>query len=178
MYTSVVETWGSTPHERQAHYPCDDLIDRPDALFRAVDVGAPAAMVFRWLLQLRQAPYSYDWLDNGGRRSPRHLSDGLDRLEVGHTFMRIFRLASFEDGRSITLDSTTALFGRVVVTYRVVPVGAYQSRLVAKLIVSGPPGLRGWVMGRLLPAGDLLMMRKQLLTLKALAERDGRQMVG
>ena len=175
---SVFETWGSTPHERQADYPCDDLVDRPDALFRAVDIDAPAAVVFRWLLQLRQAPYSYDWLDNGGRRSPRHLSDELERLEVGRTFMRIFRLASFEDGRSITLDSTTALFGRVVVTYRVVPVGALQSRLVVKLIFSGPPGLRGWVTRRLLPTGDLLMMRKQLLTLKALAERDGRQMVG
>ena len=92
--------------------------------------------------------------------------------------MRIFRLASFEDGHSITLDSTTALFGRVVVTYRVVPVRARHSRLVVKLILSGRPGLRGYIARRLLPAGDLLMMRKQLLTLKALAERDGRQMAG
>jgi hypothetical protein len=174
----VVETWGSTPHERQAHYPCDDLVDGHDALFRAVDIDAPTGTVFRWVVQLRQAPYSYDWLDNGGRRSPRGLCDGLQYLEIGQPFMRIFRLASFEDGHSITLDSTTALFGRVVVTYRVVPVRARHSRLVVKLILSGRPGLRGYIARRLLPAGDLLMMRKQLLTLKALAERDGRQMAG
>jgi hypothetical protein len=154
------------------------LVDSPDALYRAVNVDAPAGLVFRWLCQLRRAPYSYDWLDNGGRRSPRLLIDGLDRLEVGQPFMRIFRLASFEDGYSITLDSTTAMFGRVVVTYRVAPVEADQSRLVVKLILSTPPGLSGWISKHILPAGDLLMMRKQLLTLKALAERDRRRLAG
>jgi len=170
--SSFVETWGSDRHERQAHYPCDELADGPVALFRAVEVDAPSTVVFRWLCQLRKAPYSYDWLDNGGRRSPRRLVDGLDRLETGQRFMTIFRLAAFEDGRSITLDAATALLGRVVVTYEVRPVGADRSRLVAKLILSAPRGLRGWVTKRILPAGDLVMMRKQLLTLKALAERE------
>jgi hypothetical protein len=170
-YVSVVDEWGSTLGEREAAYPCDGLLDGPDVLFRAVDVDAPSALVFRWLCQLRAAPYSYDWIDNLGRRSPRYLTDGLDRLEVGQRFI-IFRLASYEEGMSITLDSTTGLFGRVVVTYRVVPVEVDRSRLVAKLIFLAPPGLYGWVMRRLLPAGDLVMMRKQLLTLKALAERD------
>jgi len=170
-HASVVDTWGSTLSEREAAYPCDGLLDSQDALFRAVDVDAPSDVVFRWLCQLRKAPYSYDWIDNLGRRSPRQLIDGLDRLEVGQRFM-IFRLVSFEDGTSITLDSTTALFGRVVITYKVVPVEADRSRLVAKLILATPPGPYGWVMRHVLPAGDLVMMRKQLLTLKALAERD------
>ena len=169
---SVVETWGSTTQERDAPYPCDKLVDSPHVLFRAVDVDAASGLVFRWLCQLRRAPYSYDWLDNGGRRSPRQLTDGLDALATGQRFMTIFGLVGFEEGRSITLDSTTALFGRVAVTYRVVPVDSSRSRLVVKLIFSGGRGLRGWVVRRFLPAGDLLMMRKQLLTLKALAERD------
>jgi len=75
--------------------------------------------------------------------------------------MTMFRLVSFEEGQSITLDSTTGLFGRVVVTYKVVPVEADRSRLVAKLIFLAPPGPYGWAMRRLLPAGDLVMMRKQ-----------------
>jgi len=136
-----------------------------------VEVDAPSALVFRWLCQLRKSPYSYDWIDNLGRRSPRQLIDGLDRLEVRQRFI-IFRLVSFEEGASITLNSTAGLFGRVVVTYRVVPVEADRSRLVVKLILSTPPGPYSWIMRRLLPAGDLAMMRKQLLTLKALAERD------
>jgi hypothetical protein len=175
--SAFVETWGSSLQERQEDYPCDALVDSPYALYRAVDIDATAELVFRWLCQLRRAPYSYDWLDNGGRRSPRQLIDGLDHLEVGQPFMRIFRLASFEEGHSITLDSTTALFGRVVVTYRVATVEADQSRLVVKLVLSARPGLSGWVTKRILPAGDLLMMRKQLLTLKALAEHDGCRLV-
>lgn len=171
----MVETWGSSVDERAADYPCDGLIDDPHGVvFRAVDVAAPAPLVFRWLCQLRVAPYSYDWIDNLGRRSPRRLTEGLDRLEVGRRFMGIFRLVGFEAGRSITLDSDTPLFGRVAGTYRVVPTSDGRSRLVAKLVFKARRGLLGWVMRRLLPPGDLIMMRKQLLTLKALAERDAR----
>lgn len=173
QWPSVVNSWRSTAAERAAVYPCDSLVERPDGvLFRAVDVAAPSALVFRWLCQLRVAPYSYDWIDNFGRRSPRRLVEGLDRLEVGQSFMTIFRLRAFEPGRSVTLDSTTAWFGRVAVTYLVVPDGPDRSRLVAKLVFTRPPGILGRVMGAVLPPGDLLMMRKQLLTLKALSERD------
>lgn len=176
---SVVDSWGSTEAERAAAYPCDRFVEQPDGeLFRAVDVAAPAHVVFRWLCQLRVAPYSYDWIDNFGRRSPRRLIDGLEHLEIGQRFVTIFRLVDFEPGRSITIDSTTPVFGRVVVTYAVTPrdddghgdgYGA-RSRLVVKLVFRGPGGPLGNLLRRVLPAGDLVMMRKQLLNLKALAE--------
>jgi hypothetical protein len=141
-------------------------------LFRSIDIAAPAALVFRWLCQLRSAPYSYDFIDNFPRRSARHLIDGLDELEVGQRFMSIFRLVAYEEGRSITLDSSTALFGRVAGTYLVAERDRYRSRLVVKLAFSAPQSWIGPIVRRLLPSGDLIMMRKQLRTLKALAERD------
>lgn len=173
--SAIVGEWGSSADERAATYPCDAFIDRPDGVvFRAVDVGAPAAVVFHWFCQLRAAPYSYDYLDNFGRRSPRLLTPGLDDLVVGQRFMTIFRLVAFETDRSITLDSTTALFGRVATTYVVSPIDADRSRMVVKLSFAAPGGVLGWLVRHVLPTGDLVMMRKQLLTLRALAERDAR----
>jgi hypothetical protein len=168
----VVGTWGSTPEERADVYPCDALVERPDiVVFRAVDVAAPAATTFRWLCQLRVAPYSYDWIDNLGKRSPRELTPGLEELEVGQQVATIFRLASFEPDRSMTIDSTTVLFGRVAITYRVLPVAPDGCRLVAKVLCATPRNPLGAVMQWILPAGDLVMMRRQLLTLRDLAER-------
>jgi hypothetical protein len=165
-----IRDWGSSEAERAERYPCDALLDSPDdVLFRAVDVAAPPEVVFRWLCQLRVAPYSYDWIDNFGRKSPRELQPGLEALEVGQRVMRIFSLASFERNRHLTLvlDDAKAvrLFGELAMSYRVTP-----GRLVAKILVRRPRGAMR-LLAPLLPAGDLLMMRKQLLTLKALAER-------
>jgi hypothetical protein len=174
--SAVVDRWGSSPEERAAAYPCDRLIDPADrVLFRAVDVAAPAPLLFRWLCQIRVAPYSYDWIDNLGRRSPPQLIDGLDELEVGQRFSTIFRLDSFEPDRSITLESTTAYFGHVAITYVALAQGPKASRLVVKLAFTAPGGIIGVAARCFLPAGDLVMMRKQLLTLRGLAERDARQ---
>lgn len=167
----VVRNWGSTAEERGCQFPCDALVTQPYlVLFRALDVDAPASVVFRWLCQLRAAPYSYDWIDNFGRPSPRTLTPGLDELEVGQKFM-IFRLAQFEPDCSMTLTTDHVVFGRIAITYRVTPRGAQTSRLVVKLLVAPRPGPFGWLMARILPTGDLVMMRRQLLNLKKLAER-------
>jgi len=175
---SVVRHWGSTEDERAQRFPCDELAPHaPMRLYRAVDVQAPPEMVFRWLCQLRAAPYSYDLIDNGARRSPQQLTPGLERLEAGQRFMRIFRLVSFEPGRSVTVLSRGTLFGEVVVSYRVRAAEPGTSRLVAKLLVSPGGGPFGSAPARaLLAAGDLVMMRRQLLNLARLAERDAREL--
>jgi hypothetical protein len=167
----VVDHWGSTANERARHFPCDDVLAAPEqTLFRAVTVDAPAPVVFRWLCQLKVAPYSYDLLDNGGRRSPHHLVPGVDRLVVGERVM-IFRLASFAVDHHLTLSLRRhPLFGDVALSYVVVPRGADVARLVVKLVTVPPTGPVGAVVRHLLPAGDLVMMRRQLLNLKALAE--------
>lgn len=177
---SLGGSWGVTEAERQAPFPCDGRCASPDAvLFRGVTVAAPPAVVFRWLCQLRVAPYSYDWLDNGGRRSPQALTPGLQGLAVGQRVMTIFELVDFEPGRSLTVVNRARggarhLFGEVWVSYLVEPPRGSSCRLLAKLLVRYPGTLAGSVLRRVLPLGDLVMMRRQLLNLKRLAERDGR----
>lgn len=155
-------TWGVRPTERTAPLPCDGLLAHPGVQAdRAITVHAPPAIVFAWLCQLRVAPYSYDALDNFGRRSPRARDPKLVRLQAGQRFMTMFTLQSFADGEQITLRSKG-----VAVTYRVRPEGT-GSRLHARVVFGGPRSV-----ARLLALGDLVMMRKQLLTLKSLAERE------
>jgi hypothetical protein len=174
----AVDHWGSTREERLRRYPCDDVLpEHEQALFRAVTVDAPPPVVFRWLCQLKVAPYSYDLLDNGGRRSPQHLVPGVDRLVVGEQ-VAIFELASFAVDEHLTLRLRGhRLFGDVAISYVVVSGRPGPSRLIVKLVTVPARGLTGAVMRRLLPAGDLVMMRRQLLNLKALAEGTGTEPV-
>lgn len=171
--SACVTSWGATADERAAWYPCDDVLPDPDeVLFRAVPVDAPAPVMFRWLCQLRLAPYSYDLVDNLGRRSPRHLVDGIDELEVGQRVATIFGLVSFERDRHLTIAVRGhPVFGDVAITYRVEPNGDRRCRLVAALRVRYPRTVVGWLVRPWLPAGDLVMMRKQLRTLARLAAR-------
>lgn len=169
---SLGENWGATPAERAAPLACDALLPQAaDRWHRALSVDAAPALVFPWLCQLRVAPYSYDLIDNLGRRSPRDLNADLARLEVGQPFMGIFRLRSFAADDHVTVGNR-----RMVVTYALRPAPAEQTRLVVRVLFKAPGGRLGAAaIGRPLALGDLVMMRKQLLTLKALSERDARR---
>jgi hypothetical protein len=84
----------------------------------------------------------------------------------------IFDLVAFTPGEQITIRSRDAFFGKVVGTYRVTAASDRTSRLAVKLIVRHRRDPLGLLWKIILPAGDLVMMRKQLLTLAQLAERD------
>lgn len=172
------KNWGATAQERARRYPCDDLdFEADDTYFRAIDVAAAPALLFRWLCQLRVAPYSYDAIDNFGRRSPRRLTPGLEALVPGQRMMTIFRLAAFAAPSSLTIVLASrvaaAVMGDFCGTYDV-RARAGGSRLLAKIRVRYPRGPYGRLLRRALPYLDLFMFRKQLLTLRRYAERDGR----
>ncbi|NKY40832.1 hypothetical protein HGA02_15255 [Cellulomonas septica] len=173
--------WGARPDEAARRYACDDeAADHPVRLLRAVDVAAPTGLAFAWLCQLRLAPYSYDLLDNRGRRSPRTRTVDPTDLAPGTTMMQIFALTSVVPGEHLTMRivdrRALAAFGPVTVTYAVHADGSDRSRYVAVLRIGSPRRGRLVDLGRgLLAWGDLVMMRKQLLTLAALAGREARE---
>ncbi|MGY5126421.1 hypothetical protein [Streptomyces nigrescens] len=166
--------WGATVPEQEASYPCDRLVETPaKGWTRAVDISAPADFVFRWLRQLTIAPYSYDWIDFRGRKSPHTLVDGLPELALGQPLL-VFEIASFETGTHITGVLPAQLaerHGQMAVSYTLRPLDD-GCRLVVKVAFEAKQPLAQRLRRRFLAWGDLVMMRKQLLTLKKLAERD------
>ncbi len=166
--------WNVTSAEKTEHYPCDDeLAGHPDVegWLRAVDVDAPVAITFRWLCQFKIAPYSYDWIDNIGRRSPRRLTVGIEDLAVDQRFL-VFRISGFAADDHITGRITPGfarMYGDLAVTYRVRSRGAGRSRVVVKL-TAGADTAAARLRRRLLSLGDMIMMRRQLLNLRDLAE--------
>lgn len=178
---SVVRNWGSRVSERELSFQCDaHLVDPDGSYFRAVSVNAPPSITFRWLCQLRIAPYSYDFVDNPGfyvgRPSPKTLTPGADALQVGQTFMTMFRLVDYEPDRHITLVSHrfSRIFGEVAVTYLVLPEPP-GCRLVVKLLGRYAANPIGKLIQPPLPWLDLVMMHRQLTRLKRYAERDARR---
>jgi hypothetical protein len=168
--------WNVSPGELTVRLPCDDLLPGAVRMDRAISIEAPVPTVFAWLCQLRVAPYSYDLLDNTGRRSPRTRSGELTDLAIGQPFVRIFgrtyvfELAGFSTDQHITLQpqrgSTMSRFAKVVNTYAVRSQGD-ETRLHVRVLFDGP-----WILGQTLALVNLPMMRKQLLVLKKLAERE------
>ncbi|MFT4082473.1 MAG: hypothetical protein QM638_07785 [Nocardioides sp.] len=161
----IGDRWGVTDAEIALEYPCDALV--PDAAvqaWRGVSVGASPAEIWPWIVQIRLAPYSYDWIDNLGRRSPRELR-GLPDPEIGDPFSatagrRIGRVVAVEHAISLT-----ALIGGFHMSYLLVPDGA-STRLLLKIVRA-----KGGRYADAVVLGDLVMARRQLLNLKRLSEQ-------
>jgi hypothetical protein len=114
---------------------------------------------------VRIAPYSYDWIDNLGHRSPRELL-GLPEPQAGDRFTTaagrwgVGRIVSSDPGRQLT-----GTIGGAFMSYVLVPQEPDATRLLFKLVVRTS---RWAALG--LSVGDVIMSRRQLLNLKQLAE--------
>ncbi|WP_202878762.1 hypothetical protein [Ornithinimicrobium ciconiae] len=114
---------------------------------------------------MRLAPYSYDWIDNLGRRSPRTLLD-LPEPTVGERYTTAGRR---EMGRIVSLEPQRQLTGTILgafMSYLLVPGGHQTTRLLLKVVMNPSR-----VLAPALSVGDLVMARRQLLNFKELAEQ-------
>jgi hypothetical protein len=164
----IGDRWGVTPAEVARRYPCDEVVPNPVLqAWRGVTVNAAPETVWRWVAQIRLAPYSYDWIDNFGRPSPRDLK-GLPEPVVGESFTAAFGGRRF--GRIVAVEPGRHLTGTIMgafMSYALIPLDdGRQTRLLLKVVTPG-----GRITAPLLSIGDLIMARRQLLNLAALAER-------
>ena len=164
----IGDRWGVTDAETQERYPCDDFVGSPSLVaWRGVTVRAPQEVMWARLTQVRLAPYSYDLVDNLGRRSPAARIE-VPEPRVGVPFTRAF---GRDQGRVVALDPGRCLTAEIMgahMSYVVVPAGE-RTRLLLKVVAETRPWL-----APLLSLGDLVMARKQLLRLGSLAEADAR----
>lgn len=162
----IADRWGVTDPEIARAYPCDRFVGSPSLqAWRGVTVAAPPATVWPWVAQVRLAPYSYDWIDNLGRRSPRKLA-GLPEPVVGEPFTtaggrRLGRIVAVDPGEQLT-----AVIMGAYMSYVLVPAADDTTRLLLKVVMRTRR-----LLAPALSVGDLVMARRQLLNLKWLAEQ-------
>ena len=172
----IFQHWGATPEEVAAPLPGDDLC--PDARLvatRAISLAAAPGEVFPWLVQMgfgRAGWYSYDLLDNLGRRSARRIHPEWQSLAEGDLVPGgpiAFRAAVVDPGRAIVLAVTgrKGRIGRIAFTLAyVLQSDNGGTRLVSRVRARADlPG--GRLAERLLLGpGDGIMVRRQLLNIE------------
>ena len=162
----IGDRWGVTDAEVTRRYPCDDLVPAPVLqAWRGVTVRAEPERVWRWVAQIRLAPYSYDWIDNLGRQSPRRLY-ALPEPAPGEYFTTA--LGGHRFGKIVAVVPGEQLTGRImgaVMSYVLVREDP-TTRLLLKIVMAKGRLVAPWV-----AVSDLVMTRRQLLNLARLAEQ-------
>ncbi|MEY2975504.1 MAG: hypothetical protein RIR49_1924 [Actinomycetota bacterium] len=168
----ILEHWGATGDEISGPMPGDDLVTDPMLVAtRSITLDASPDDVFPWLRQMgfgRAGWYSYDWLDNLGRRSATRVHPEWQDVNAGDAIPGgpiDFTAVTVEPPHALVLALVNARIA-FTLAYRLDPVSrADRTRVVTRVRsrIDVPGGSA--MARRLLGPGDGIMLRKQLLTL-------------
>jgi len=174
-----VFSWGAARDEVSRPMAGDELCLRPQLkATRAVTIDAPPEDIWPWLVQWgwnRAGFYSYDLLDNLGRRSAEEILPEFQRLAVGDwvpmsaktTPYTAFRVTRLEPGRLMLWEKASGTW-----LWLVEPAGPGRARLITRM-----RGRYRWTRPTivteliLMEIADPFMMRRCLLGIKQRAER-------
>ncbi|MFM8861594.1 MAG: hypothetical protein ACKOIA_03930 [Acidimicrobiia bacterium] len=174
----LVGNWGATPDEIDGPVVGDDICaGAPTSATRGITIAAPPADVVPWIRQMgfgRAGWYSYDWLDNLGRRSATRIHPEWQDAVTGSKIPggpSSFTAAVVEPPHAFVLQSgrpDSWLCFTLAYELREVPEGTrLVTRMRARIRVPGG----ALVVRYLLAPGDGFMVRRQLRTLAERAER-------
>ena len=176
----MLSRWGATDEEVEGPVAGDGLL--PGARLvatRAITIAAPPGDVFPWLRQMgfgRAGWYSYDIIDNLGRRSARTVRDEWQGIRAGDPVPGgpvDFEAVAVEPPRELVLrlgrGPGDARRVRFVLAYelRDHPSG---TRLVTRVRATVNVPFGRLVERFLLGPGDGIMLRRQLLNVRRRAE--------
>ena len=172
--------WGATDDEVIRPMPGDGLVRKPQfAPTRAITIEAPPEAVWPWLVQIgygRAGFYAYDLLDNLGRgESANRIEPALQSLQVGDWIPMAptvneetaFRVVEMDAPRSMVWSKPGSSWAWVLE-----PLSVDRTRLIARIRMRYR-WRRPTVVGDLvlMELGDFWMMRKELTSIRARAER-------
>jgi hypothetical protein len=173
--TVILSHWGATDAEINGPVVGDEICpDAREVATRCITCNASPDVVFAWIRQMgfgKAGWYSYDWIDNLGRRSASTINPDWQNVHSGDTV----------PGGPINFEAVIVDTPRAFVL-RVEPKGAMRSRLCFSLayeLRDDPAGTRLVTRMRaridvpggrflehfLLGPGDGIMLRKQLLNI-------------
>ena len=145
-------------------------------LLRRIEINAGAPDIFVWLNQLRIAPYSYDFIDNKSRKSPRYIIENLPPLKINTHYLLSFHILEFEDNSFIAcrfcepINTPVSLYTRsLFLEYRIVKQGD-RSILWCKIKGYYKKDLSSRGFFIIFSAINKIMMNKQLNNIKKLSE--------
>jgi len=165
--------------ERRWRIEGDDIV--PDAraqLTHATTIEAPPKDVWPWLLQMgcqRAGWYSWDILDNAGKRSAGRIVPELQHLKVGDVLpwrpvgAEGFKVLRIVPERALVLGSEAPDWSGTW-AFALEHVGSSQTRLVTRYRAAYPSSARMSLTLPFLKAVHAFMERKQLRTIRHYAE--------
>jgi hypothetical protein len=172
----IFQYWGATEEELQSSVIGDDFCrDATLIATRSITIAAPPEKVFPWIRQMgfgRAGWYSYDWLDNLGRKSATAIHDEWQSVVAGDKVPSgpiSFTAAIVNEPRHFVLElkSQTKTSPRMHFTL------AYElrddpqgTRLVTRMRSHIKTPLGPLFEKLILGPGDGIMLRRQLLNLK------------
>jgi hypothetical protein len=180
--------WGASDYEQNLSLPGDDIVSAPTGRStRAITIYAAPEDIWPWLVQMgkgRGGLYSYDWLDiafgylsdaSSERVLPefQSLKEG-DVIPMGKDECSEddFYVHIVEPNRALVIGANDAEFrNRVSWAMVLVPIASNETRLIVRVSIRLDKGLKGAAMNAVLEPASFIMLRKQMLNLKRLAEQ-------
>ncbi|HET7153554.1 MAG TPA: hypothetical protein VFJ29_07280 [Candidatus Kapabacteria bacterium] len=167
----------ATREEEARVLPGDEFIPEPvGVVTNAITIKCTPHEVWQWLIQMgggRAGWYSYDFIDNGGKRSAERIVPELQHVEIGMLFPGVpgetdgFFLIAYKPEQYLILSGPT-VEGPYLTTWAFIlrPTGEGHTRLIVRARASKEYHLFGmpeWLVKKLVPAIHSFMERKQLL---------------
>ena len=172
----IFQYWGATAEEISSSMVGDDLCsDATVVATRSITIGAAPQEVFPWIRQMgfgRAGWYSYDWLDNLGRKSATTIHDEWQSVEAGDKIPSgpiSFTAAIVDAPRHFVLEiqslgkKSPKLHFTLAYELRDNPQG---TRLVTRMRSRINLPLGSLFEKLILAPGDGIMLRRQLLNIK------------